>query len=166
MRNDLLEAVKESNVSDFSLVSLHKYESVLIDILDRFTSLGKKGLDHYWWWDSFNQSHVTAMPTYAPNAIEKFFDRNEKVWFVAEDWHASKKAGCFWLYESSLGSVIKVLNEMYGFEYYIVNRKMEWMIGENHHDILFALGGHAIKTVMESNMPDKTLNSTPKSRAN
>jgi hypothetical protein len=29
---------------------------------------------------------------------------------------------------------------MYGFEYYIVSKKFEWLLCENHHDILIAVG--------------------------
>lgn len=47
-RVDFEEAAKTLNLSshDFSLVSLHEYERILVSILDRFTNLGKKGLNY------------------------------------------------------------------------------------------------------------------------
>ncbi|WP_425556402.1 DUF6756 family protein [Hymenobacter saemangeumensis] len=29
---------------------------------------------------------------------------------------------------------------MYAFEYYLVSKKYEWLLGVNHHDVLFGVG--------------------------
>ncbi len=48
MRLDFYEAIEATQVTDFTLVSPSLYESTLIEILDKFTTLGKKGLDYQW----------------------------------------------------------------------------------------------------------------------
>lgn len=35
---------------------------------------------------------------------------------------------------------MRVLGEHHLFEYFIVGWHLEWMVGENHHDVLFAVG--------------------------
>ena len=30
--------------------------------------------------------------------------------------------------------------KMYGFEYYIVSKKFEWLLGEDHHGVLIGIG--------------------------
>jgi hypothetical protein len=33
-------------------------------------------------------------------------------------------------------------------EFYVVAHSWEWLVGENHHDVLFAVGDHAIAAVI------------------
>lgn len=149
MRNDFIEAINDSGVADFKLVNFYQYEEVLVKILDRFTDLGKKGLNSHWWWSNFKQPYEACMSNYAPDDILAMFDHKTKIWFVAEDWHNNKRNGCFWLYESSLKSAVEVLKNMYGFEYYIVSRKLDWLIGENHHSVLYGVDGEAYRKVKQ-----------------
>jgi hypothetical protein len=62
------------------------------------------------------------------------------VWFVAEARSPSKKNGNFWLYESTMETIAPVLQRVQPFEYYVVSKKFEWLVCENHHGQLIASG--------------------------
>jgi len=63
----------------------------------------------------------------------------EPVWFVAEA-KDSKEHGNFWLYESTIEPICAVLQLVPSFEYYVVSKKCEWLVCENHHGYLIANG--------------------------
>ncbi len=39
-----------------------------------------------------------------------------------------------------LQQLLDLLQEMRGFEYYVVSKKFQWLLSENHHDTLTAVG--------------------------
>jgi hypothetical protein len=53
------------------------------------------------------------------------------------------------VFEGNYGAAVDVLNNMHGIEYYIVDRKFNWMVMENHHDILMAVGEPAESRILE-----------------
>jgi hypothetical protein len=42
--------------------------------------------------------------------------------------------------EASIEDIRDVIGECFGFEYYVVPKGLEWLLCENHHDILIAVG--------------------------
>ncbi|WP_396133464.1 DUF6756 family protein [Acaryochloris sp. 'Moss Beach'] len=50
--------------------------------------------------------------------------QDEWVWFMAEDWHRTKRKGNYWLYDGKINIIVDLLEEMYCFEYYIVSKKI------------------------------------------
>ena len=60
----------------------------------------------------------------ALEVLRSVLPTNVPVWFVAEDFGRTKERG----------------GEHHLFEYYIVGRKLGWMVAENHHDVLMAVG--------------------------
>lgn len=148
-RIDIEEAKQALNLSqnDFRLVSLHEYERILIAIIDKFTTLGKKGLGYYWWWDSLKKPISSIQMEYAPAVLTKLVPPQETVWFIAEDWLSTKLHGKFWLYEGKVAAVTELLGEMYGFEYYVVSKKFEWLLGEDHHGILIGVGYPVVEKI-------------------
>lgn len=141
-RVDIEEAIKTLNLSsnNFRLVSLHEYEEILVSILERFTTLGKKGLNYSWWWSSFKKPSCSIHLEYAPDVLKELVPLEETVWFVTEDWKRTKQHGNFWLYEGGIALIADLIGEMYGFEYYIVSKKFEWLLGEDHHGVLIGVG--------------------------
>jgi hypothetical protein len=92
-----------------------------------------------WWWEAFR---FPATSVYFDDG--KGWERltqlvpsaSEKVWFiVGED---GSRYGP--VYETSTEVVQQVLGECYPFEYYLVAKDFSWLIGENHHDVMFAIG--------------------------
>jgi hypothetical protein len=103
--------------------------------LVRFTD----GEDVRWWWERF-----ASQATSAHVADGKGFTRisaivpavDEKVWFVAEDGELPY----FPVYETTPAIAQQVIGECYAFEYYIIAKDLSWLLCENHHDSLIAVG--------------------------
>ena len=51
----------------------------------------------------------------------------------------------FWLYEGKINAIVSVLKECHFLEYYVVSKRMEWIICENHHNILIGCGEKIIQ---------------------
>lgn len=148
-RVDIEKALKTTGLSsnDFKLVNPYEYEKVLVAILDKFTTLGKKGLNCSWLWNSFKDPKSSIQLDYPPPYLKKLVALEEKVWFVAENQGRTKQHGNFWLYEGKVATIIDILGEMYSFEYYIVSKKFEWLLCENHHEILIGVGSSMVERI-------------------
>lgn len=71
--------------------------------------------------------------------LEQLIPASESVWFIAEA-RGKKHVGNFWLYEGEVSAICAVLRECPAFEYYVVEKKMRWLVCENHHNVLIASG--------------------------
>ena len=47
-------------------------------------------------------------------------------------------------YIGCIHDVTKVIGDCFGFEYIVVDPQFTWIVGENHHDVLFAAGEMAV----------------------
>jgi hypothetical protein len=145
-RVDIDEAVASLRLSpeDFKLVNLYKYEQILVSILDKFTTLGKHGLSCAWLWQHFKEPQFSFYSENAwkhlPEIVEPLLAPEETFWFIAEDDRRTKQNGNFWLYEGKLKPISSLLGEMTAFEYYLVPKKLDWLLCETHHDVLIRVG--------------------------
>jgi hypothetical protein len=92
-----------------------------------------------WWWEDF-RFPVTSVCFHDGKGWERLIELvpsvNEKIWFIAgED---GSRYGP--VYEASTQIIQQVIGECYCFEYYLVAKDWSWLIGENHHDVVFAIG--------------------------
>ena len=88
-----------------------------------------------WWWNGYLKGpiHSVLLPDWPAGELHKLIPLHEQIWFIAED-------DKFWLFEGDIKSIQKVLSESHAFEYYIVSKKYEWLLCENHHEVLFGVG--------------------------
>lgn len=63
-------------------------------------------------------------------------DPDERVWFIAEDHPWPEYS----VWEGSVRDVQRIIGECFGFEYYLVQQQHRWLLCENHHDYLIAVG--------------------------
>ena len=92
-----------------------------------------------WWWEDFcfsttsihflDQRGFTRIPIVVP-------DPDERVWFVVEETLLPS----YPVYESTPRVVEQVIGECYGFEYYVVAKDLRWLVCENHHNCIIAIG--------------------------
>ncbi len=92
-----------------------------------------------WWWEHFPEStavhfmdgdgwrHLTGLVP----------DADERVWFIAEDFVEPLHS----VWEASVRDVQAVLAECPSFEFYLVQQQCRWLVCENHHDVIVAVGG-------------------------
>jgi hypothetical protein len=47
----------------------------------------------------------------------------------------------FPVYDATPAVVQQIIGECYGFEYYLIAKNLSWLLCENHHDMVIAVGG-------------------------
>jgi hypothetical protein len=143
MRDEYEKARKELGIpeADFALIAPHRYQAIVLRIIEQFTKLGKAGLKASWWWESLVDPSWGIQPQEPLKFVARYLDAEERYWFVAEAWMPPKKESNFWLYEATGSAILQILAETHHHEYYIVNKKMTWLLCENHHNVVIGCGG-------------------------
>jgi hypothetical protein len=94
-----------------------------------------------WWWSWFRPEPVTARYIGETSHGYRYITEvaptsSDLLWLIAGDCLDRSFAVC----EASIGDIRDVIGECYGFEYYIVPKDLSWLLCENHHDVLIAVG--------------------------
>ena len=119
---------------EFRLLPPAEGESVYLASLRHFVSS-----DRRWWWEDFRKPATTVafeagdgwkfMPGIVPNP-------DESVWFIAEE----DQLPFYPVFETTVRIATRIIGECYGFEYYFVSKKFDWLICETHHNKVCAVG--------------------------
>ncbi len=131
LRDDINEAIKGLANLKFDFVSLHRYQDILDQVAERFLNRGKRDLNKIWLWNEFRNETGSSQPEDVISELAVLLEPQTSYWFIASD-----ENGKYWVAESNGISIVTVLKEMYGFEYYILDRHMTWILCENHHGML------------------------------
>jgi hypothetical protein len=152
MRSTLATAARDAGCSDadFSLVSLHEYQRVLDQIVDRFCGARRGVLNATWLWQHLVGPKETIQTARALEYLEALLPLDDRVWFIAEDWYCTKKHGNYWLYETTVSAAIRVLREAHAFEYYLVKRDLSWLVCETHHDVVIGTGQEVVRSMQRA----------------
>ena len=145
---NLTAAALSLKPTEFRQIRVHQYQDILMSIIEKFTTLGRKGWNATWW-DHFKGVESAIHTADAYKLLRELVPTEERVWFVAQDWGRNKHDGGFWLFEGKIQAIVSVLDEMFGFEYYIVSKKFEWLVCENHHDVLIGVGQPIVAKIRE-----------------
>jgi len=153
------ELIKRCNISKnrFHKVRSTQWKNIYQKITEKYadkTKTWKNGLH----WANINgyspKSMKKLLGCYPVNYSTWFYllpqiiSNSDMVYFLIDkggDWHLGEK---FWIFESYLPELIKVLNllnqtaflDTGWSDYYIVSKKFQWIIGFNHHDIISCVG--------------------------
>lgn len=139
-RELLTEAAKKIGLeTEIKLVEPHRYLAILERIIASRTSLNSAAVSALWWWEALREPVAYTQPSDALCTLKALIDPNESIWFVVEAG-SQKERGNFWLYDSKIGPVCAVLQELPLVEYYIVQKKLQWLVCENHHGLVIASG--------------------------
>lgn len=119
--------------------------AVLKSVLDAFVIDPKVT----WWWAHLRQPGVSVtleagdgwrlLARVAPSP-------NAAVWLVTHDEGPEAPA----LYETSPAIAQAVIGECCAFEYYIVDQSFSWLICENHHNVVIAVGAPVEGRLLEN----------------
>ena len=141
MRDQYEKARKDLLIAEsaFSLVAPHRHIEITQAIIQRFTSLGPKGLKASWWWESFVDIAWAVSPKAPLDFVASYLSSTERYWFVGEAW-SPKRESAFWVYDATGAAIRSILHECHHHEYYIVDRKLAWLLCENHHGAVIACG--------------------------
>jgi len=135
--DEINNAIKELslNESEFRQLSSEEARPLYFELLNTFV----EGGDRRWWWESFSLPSE-AVQFDDDKGFERIIDivpdKNEKVWFIAEEDELS----FYPIYETTPEAIQKIIGDCYCFEYYIIPKSKDWLLCENHHDYLVGIG--------------------------
>ncbi|MFT3765663.1 MAG: hypothetical protein QM820_09125 [Minicystis sp.] len=124
----------------FKQVGPGRVSPVLGKILETFTRHGAANETSLWLWEDFDEVDCVFVDPHAYRVIRQVAPPSTRVWFVTEDFGRRKRHGNYWLFEGELGAALDVVENHFHFEYYVVSRKIDWMIAVNHHDVVHGVG--------------------------
>ena len=134
-RAEIDRAVASLRVPDSQFRALKdaEAETVFHQALAKFV----EGGDRRWWWEAFVGKAVSHQVSDGWKLISRIVPRlNEHVWFIAEE----DTLPHYPVFDATPEAVEKVVGECFFFEYYLVAKDLTWLICENHHDYLIAVG--------------------------
>jgi hypothetical protein len=142
MRDEYERARKRLTISesDFSLVAPHRHREITLRIVEAFTTLGGEGLRAQWWWESFSNQVWALHPEDGLSVIADILTPHDRYWFVAWSTALAKKESEFWLYEATGAAILQVIPEVHFHEFYVIEKKLSWLLCENHHGVVIACG--------------------------
>jgi len=124
----------------FNIIGIHAWPEIFKKIEAEFIIRKNSNTRFNWWWETLKNDNVSVQ--FANNNAREYLhtivDKNEKVWFVACD--ADRDPSKFWLFEGFIEPIQQIIGELHAFEYYVVSKKYEWFLAENHHGYLIGLG--------------------------
>ncbi|WP_035615508.1 DUF6756 family protein [Haloferula sp. BvORR071] len=132
LRDNITQVLKEHPAIEFRFCRVGQYEAVLDSIAERFLSRGRYDLSRIWLWEAFDQITESYVPADVFAEWRKRLHPEESYWFLASD-----EDGKYWVAEGTGSAIPEILRETPPFEYYIIDRKMSWILCENHHGTLF-----------------------------
>jgi hypothetical protein len=137
IREEIDEARRRLGLSTDEITEVPEGEArpLTSEFLSHFTG----GVDSRWWWERFTLPDAayrfedgkgfTHITTLVPDA-------HERIWFVAED----DQLPYFPVYDATPAVAQRIIGECYGFEYYLIAKDLSWLLCENHHDMVIAVG--------------------------
>jgi hypothetical protein len=147
--NSILAASRECGLDDTSFRQLPggRAQELLDSVLESFTTRGCANRMRYWLWEDLRSPHLSLAAPHELNALLKLGPPTTPVWLIVEDWDGTKRGSPFWVFEATLAAAVSTLKNHHLLEFYIVSRPLTWLVGENHHAVLFAAGEHAISVL-------------------
>lgn len=124
-----------------------KYSEEQIRLLDfdtgkelyyKFLDWFVKSGDRRWWWEDFKQESFDFLDYEKPfeHLIKLIPNLDSNVCLMVED----EQEDLYPIYDCKPSIIGKLIGECFGFEYYVININMDWLICENHHNRLIGLG--------------------------
>jgi hypothetical protein len=73
-------------------------------------------------------------------------DAEVPVWLVAENWYGGSP-DCF-VFETTPSATRRVLGKSHGFEYLVASRGLDWLLAEDDHSVITAVGRPVVERLM------------------
>ncbi len=159
MRLEIAEYCRDNNISeqDFRLLDIYEWQNIYERVLEHFVD-ERYARNNGLYWANINcgfkdeihiifefQEGIGNNLSY--EWIEKLPEivKCDKVYLLLEE--SSQK---YWIAECNPAIVYLIINEAIGWtDYYITDKKYNWLITENHHDLVQFLGVGLDKNTIE-----------------
>jgi hypothetical protein len=144
-RIEIDKSIKNNNLKIIPL-NITQWNKIEHKIINFFT--GTNG-GFTWMWENkilkkFD-SYAKQIDDYEilEDIIKNNIGQNELLWIFLED--SINGQSKYWGYSGKIDDIIKLLGDIFLNDFYIVSKKLKWIIGQNHEDILFGYGEIAKK---------------------
>ncbi|HEY8947143.1 MAG TPA: DUF6756 family protein, partial [Polyangiaceae bacterium] len=114
-----------------------------------FTTRGLRSRTSSWLWEDLRDPTISLAGRREIRTLLALGAPDTPVWLIVEDFGRMKPGTPLWVFEATLAAAIATLENHHLLEFYIVSRSLDWLVGENHHDVLFAAGDHAVTVLRD-----------------
>lgn len=150
LRLEIAEYCRDNQISqdDFRFLGIYEWQNVYNKVLDKFVDAQYARKNGLYWANIKGGFRKEIEVVYAfqegvgNNVSYEWIERlseivgGENVYLLLEE-----NRNKYWIAECSPTVVGKIINEAIGHkDYYITDKKYNWLISENHHDIVQFLG--------------------------
>ncbi|MBO9632665.1 MAG: hypothetical protein J7578_06060 [Chitinophagaceae bacterium] len=139
---DSLTQIAHSRFSpkEFDTVHLTAWVEVFKKIESIFIKKYNSNTKFNWWWENLKDDTLSVQfpENDGYQYLHQLINPNEKIFFVVCD--QANNPTKQWIYEGTIAPIQFVLDNISRIEYYLVSKKYEWMLAENHHHYLIAAG--------------------------
>jgi len=147
--NDVLAAADRLSIprERFDLVGADSWRPIFHTIIDRFCDRAVVDRQKSYLWETLvgaTESVALDQPLHL-EVLSVLSEPSDRVFLLLEDWDGAKFYENYWLFDGRLADTLAILDELHLVEFYLVAKKFEWLIGENHHNVVFASGEQAVR---------------------
>lgn len=135
LRDNINETIKCENIIDIDFVRLNHWEWILDKLANAFLSNGKQSLSKIWLWEELKTPYTPLNEKDGWSLLKETLNNDFLYWFIASD-----EDGKYWVMDGKGASIIRLIENGQCFEYYIIDKKFNWMLCENHHGQIYAAG--------------------------
>jgi hypothetical protein len=128
--NEVLDVIKELSINNFKQLSEDDSASIIDLILHKYTNQKKY---QFPLWEYFN-SRISVRDEDAWNWIQDF--KNNGPYILLFEYCDEKRAFEF----DEIEDIVRVLNDSFGFVFYITSKNSEYILCYNDHDFLIVCG--------------------------
>jgi hypothetical protein len=135
VKDEFNEAIRALNIGTESVCILNDEANhkLYFNLLEHFV----EGGDRRWWREDFKTWFRFKRLDYPAEHLPKIIpDLSKKVLLMIED----DRKPYYPVYDVEPLMINKLLDECFGFEYYIINKDLSWLICETHHEDLIGVG--------------------------
>jgi hypothetical protein len=124
-----------------SEVGKNEWQQIQHKIENNFLTKKHYKVDLHWAWEHFNEPRQTVSFVDPVYKYYQYLIHDKKVYFVVEDY-----LNKFWFYEGDSRFITeRIIPELVQLrDYYIVSKKFEWIVCENHHEFLCVSGASMV----------------------
>ena len=144
LRADIERARQELYVSHdvFAPIQPNDWQGIEEQIYREFCQLDHPTARPVWLWMTFKKDTAKlALNSWQEqeNIILQLLDQHQRMWLmVNESFNNAEK---FWFYECEIEAAMQILADLYYLdEFYLVDKKYNWIVAVDHHNILHVSG--------------------------
>jgi len=143
IRQEIEELIKKLQINREKFFEVRKDQwKEIIDNIENYF-LVKTHYSHglHWGWNKLKEPKLSMRFVNQPFQHIREIIKDESFWFLVEDLYDK-----MWVYEGEKDVILQLIPELCHLnEYYLVSKKYQWLICEDHHEIVHLYGPQEIE---------------------